>query len=267
MAQVVTPVLESRLGGTEGLAYMVSIAGAGETRLILKFKPRVAEAEAARALEKQLGRLRGQLPEGASDPIIARIELPAQPVAYLAFSTEHHSAAEITALLKPIERELLQPPSEIDLLRRYGAHDPVLRLRLDLLRLAEHGLTVSRVRLDLARQGIATVPEGEFILSLQRENHLADLADLTFRTGHGDTVRLADIGTLERGARSDGFFARLDGRPVVLFEIEARVGLSALDAARAAHRQIASLRNHLPARVRYKVEYSCGACAAQIAKE
>ena len=267
LAARVTALMETRLGAAPGLAFMVSVSSAGSSRVLLKFKPEVAEDDAARAVEAAIERLRGHLPEPAGPPIVSRMSMLAQPAAYLAFSSDRHSYGEITLMLEPLERDLLASSANFEALSRYGAHYPMLGLRLDLTRLAANGITVGKVRAALAIAGIDSEPltqvPGEFAFKLRRGDRLPepeDVESLTLRNGFGDAVRLRDLGVVAREAISDGLIARFDGRPAVLLEIHARNGVSTLEAARAVRRSVADVTARLPGGVRHAIGYSCGAC-------
>jgi multidrug efflux pump subunit AcrB len=267
MAARVTAVMETRLGAAPALAFMVSVSSAGTSRVLLKFKPDVAEDEAAPAVEAAIERMRGRLPEAAGVPIVSRMSMLTQPAAYLAFSSDRHSYGELTVMLEPLGRDLLASSADFESLSRYGAHYPMLGLRLDLTRLAANGITVGKIRAALAIAGIDSEPltkvPGEFAFKLMRGDRLPEPEDverLTLRNGFGDTVRMRDLGVVALDAISDGLIARFDGRSAVLIELHPRNGISAVDAARAVHRGVQAIAQRLPGGVRHAIGYSCGAC-------
>lgn len=274
MARRATAIMESHLGAARGLAFMVSVSSAGTSRVILKFGPSVGEDAAARAVDEQIARLRGRLPEDIGAPIVSRMSMAAQPVAYIAFSTERYAPAEVTEMLAPFERALLQSSDAFESLVRLGAHYPFVGLRLDLVRLAANGITVQKVRAALALEGIESEPvsrvPGEFALRLTRDSRPAEpeeVANTRIRNGLGDDVRLRELGVVMRDALSDGTIARFDGKSVVLIEVHPRNGISAVEATRAVHRGVRALAIRLPGGVSHRTGYSCGACAALAAEE
>lgn len=270
MDRRVTAVMERRFGAAPGLAFMVSITGAGESRVILKFKPDVAEDAAARAVEAAIEQMRGGLPAGAGAPILARMSMTTLPAAFVGFSSEDRSQAELTEMLVAVERELFAASDAFEAIVRYGAHDPMLSLRLDLLRLAANGLTVRSVQAALALNGIDSQPLGEFAFRLLRNGRPADpedVARVTMRNGLGNAVPLHDVGIVAREAQSDGLIARFNGRSVVLLTMSPRNGISPLDAVRAVHRGLSAVAGRLPGGVRHAVGYPCGACADAVARE
>ena len=92
----VTKVLEDSLSGIEGIDYITSISRQEQSQITIRFKLERDADSAAADVRDRVGRTRGHLPEEIDEPIIQKIEADAQPILYVAFYSDKHSALEIT---------------------------------------------------------------------------------------------------------------------------------------------------------------------------
>ena len=73
---------------------------------------------AAADVRDRVGRVRGRLPDEIDEPVIQKVEADAQPIIYLAFSSDRHSAARNHRLRRPLR----QGPAADAARRRGGAY-------------------------------------------------------------------------------------------------------------------------------------------------
>ena len=92
----VTQVLEDSLSGIEGIDFITSISRQESSQITVTFKLDRNPDYAAADVRDRVGRVRGRLPDEIDEPIIQKVEADAQPILYLAFYSDSHSALEIT---------------------------------------------------------------------------------------------------------------------------------------------------------------------------
>ena len=104
----VTKVLEDSLSGIEGIDYLTSISRQEDSQITVRFKLERDPDEAAADVRDRVARVRGQLPDEIDEPVIEKVEADAQPIIYIAFSSDRHSALEITDYADRYVKDRLQ---------------------------------------------------------------------------------------------------------------------------------------------------------------
>jgi len=88
----VTQVLEDSLAGIEGIDFITSISRQESSQITVTFKLDRNQDYAAADVRDRVGRVRGRLPQEIEEPIIQKREADAQPIIFLAFYSDGHSA-------------------------------------------------------------------------------------------------------------------------------------------------------------------------------
>jgi multidrug efflux pump len=93
----VTQILEESLSGIEGIDYMSSISRQEKSQITIRFRLDRDPDAAANDVRDRVSRVRALLPDEIDEPVIAKVEADAQPILYLAFSSDRHSPISPTA--------------------------------------------------------------------------------------------------------------------------------------------------------------------------
>ena len=218
----VTKPLEDSLAGIEGVEVITSISRAENSQISVRFKLERAPDSAAADVRDRVSRVRNKLPDSVVEPVIAKVEADANPIIWIAFSSDKHSALEVTDFASRIVKPRLQTlPGAADV-RIFGDRKFAMRVWLDRARLAAYQLTPADVEDALRKQNVE-VPAGR-IESREREFSVVANTDLTkpeefgaivVKTANGYPVRIADLGRVEIGAASERSSVRFNGRSAV----------------------------------------------------
>ena len=92
----VTQVLENSIAGIEGIEVITSSSRQERSQISVTFRADADPDVAASDVRDRVGRVRGRLPEAVDEPVISKVEADAQPVLYLALTSDRHSALEIS---------------------------------------------------------------------------------------------------------------------------------------------------------------------------
>jgi hypothetical protein len=87
----VTKILEDSLSGIEGVELMTSQSRPERSLINVRFKLTRSPDSAAADVRDKVSRVRAKLPDEVDEPVIAKVEADAQPIIYLAFSSDRHS--------------------------------------------------------------------------------------------------------------------------------------------------------------------------------
>jgi multidrug efflux pump len=135
----VTQVLETQLSGIAGIDVVSSTSRAETSAITVRFTlgtdPEVAAAE----VRDRVSRARRNLPDEIDEPIVAKVEADAQPIMYVAFTSDRHSGLEITDVLNRTVVDRIQNLPGVSEARILGAREYAMRVWIDARKLAGYG--------------------------------------------------------------------------------------------------------------------------------
>jgi multidrug efflux pump len=258
----VTQVLEDSLSGIEGIDFLTSISRQESSQITVTFKLDRNPDYAAADIRDRVGRVRGRLPDEIDEPIIQKVEADAQPILYLAFSSEKHSALEITDYADRYVKDQLQTLTGVAEVRLFGDREYSMRIWLDPERLAAYQLTPQDVEAALRRQNVE-VPSGR-IESQQREFTVlaqtdlrtpAQFNDLIVKEANGYLVRLADVGHAELGPLDERRIVRFNGKPAIALGVVKQATANPLEVSQEVGKVLPSITASLPEGMRVSVAH------------
>jgi len=193
------------------------------------------------------------LPEEIDEPVIQKVEADAQPIIYLAFSSNRHSALDITDYADRYVKDQLQTLQGVSQVRIFGEREYSMRLWLDPLRMAAYDLTAQDVETALRRQNVE-VPAGriesrmrEFTVLSETDLRTAEqFNDLVIKQADGYLVRLSDIGRAELGPLDERRVVRFNGEPAIALGIVKQATANPLDVSGAVRAALPRVLDTLP---------------------
>jgi multidrug efflux pump len=135
----VTKPLEDSLAGIEGVDVSSPRSQRAEnSQITVRFKlERERRFGAAADVRDRVSRVRNKLPQAIDEPVIAKVEADANPIIWVAFSSDRHSPLEITDFASRIVKPRLQTlPGRGRRARVFGERKFAMRIWLDRDRLA-----------------------------------------------------------------------------------------------------------------------------------
>ncbi|MBK8523204.1 MAG: efflux RND transporter permease subunit [Betaproteobacteria bacterium] len=263
----VTKPLEDSLAGIEGIDVITSISRQENSQISVRFKLERDPDSAASDVRDRVSRVRNLLPTDIEEPVIAKVEADANPIIWLAFSSEVHSALEVTDVANRIVKPRLQTlPGAADV-RVFGERKYAMRIWLDRERLAAYNLTPADVEDALRKQNVE-VPAGR-IESRSREFSVVAQTDLTrpeqFKDiivkqstdarGNSYPVRISDLGRVEIGAASERSTVRFNGRPAVALGVVKQATANPLELSKGLRAELPKVTSELPEGMTVNIAY------------
>lgn len=239
METQVTDVLEDALSGIEGVDYVSSISRSQQSQITIRFLLDRDPDAAASDVRDRVGRARGLLPREVDEPIIAKVEADAQPIIYLAFSTDRYSALDLTEFIETLAVDQVQALPGVANIELIGSRRYAMRIWLDRARMAAFGVTAQDVEQALRDQNIE-VPSGR-IESVDREYSVVAQTDLSspqefaqviLRDSNGYMVRLEDVARVELGPEEERQLSQINGRQAVAFGVVKQSTANPLDVSK-----------------------------------
>ena len=258
----VTKVLEDSLAGIEGISTLTSISRSEQSQITIKFRLERDADSAANDVRDRVARVRGRLPKDIDEPVVAKVEADANPIIWLAFSSDRMSALEVTDYASRIVKTRLQTlPGAADV-RVFGERRYAMRIWVDRDRLAAYRLTPADVEDALRKQNLE-VPAGriesrerEFSVVAQTDlNQPAEFAAVVVKNVNGFPVRIGDIGKVEIAAQNERSVVRFNGRPAVALGVIKQSTANPLVLSKAVRAELPSLVAELPPGMQVDIAY------------
>jgi multidrug efflux pump len=258
----VTRVLEESIAGIEGIDYLRSTTRQERSQIVVRFKLGRDVEAAANDVRDRVGRVRGRLPDEIEEPITSKVEADAQPVMYLAFSSDRHSPLEITDFADRYVKDRLQSIGGVAEARIFGERKFAMRIWLDAARLAAYSLTPQDVEDALRKQNIE-VPAGrieskdtEFTVLAETDLRLPEQFGAVIIKQAGEyPVRLRDVARTERGAQDERVSVRFKGRPAVAIGVVKQAVANPLDISKGVRAELPFIVSNLPEGMKVEVAH------------
>ena len=258
----ITDVLEEQFSTIESVKSITSSSREQGSVITIEFELHRDVDESANDVRDRVSRIRGQLPREAEDPIVAKVDVNAQPIMWLALSSESHSGLELSDYADRILKERLQRLPGVGSIFLGGERRYAMRIWLDPLRMAARGITVQDVE-QAVRSENAEIPGGR-VEGDGREFAVRTRGELDTPEGFGaiivlrrgdEIVRLDEIAEVEVGPEDERTKARFNGNPTVGLGIVKQKQASTLDVAAAVRGSLPELGQLLPAGMRIDLAF------------
>ena len=251
----VTRLIEDAVTSVSGVDNVTSTVTQGASTTLVEFEvgddPQRATDDVRRAVDE----IRSELPREIQEPIVQRLEIESAPILTYAVSAPQMGDTELSWFVEDtIARELMARPG-VAQVARVGGVDREINVVLDPGRMSGYGVTASQIN-DALRTFLVNTGGGQARVAGQEQNirvlgaaeSIDQLRNVEIPVA-GRVVLLGDVAAIGAGAGEEQGFARLNGRPVVAFQVmktpeasdvavEDEV-LAALDELRAAHPGVA----------------------------
>ncbi|MFO7654412.1 MAG: efflux RND transporter permease subunit [Candidatus Krumholzibacteriia bacterium] len=258
----ITDILEEQFATIEGVRTITSSSREQGSGITVEFELSRDVDAAANDVRDRVARVRGRLPREAEDPIVAKVDVNAQPVMWLAFSSERHSTLELSDVADRIIKERLQRLPGVGSVFIGGERRYAMRVWLDPQRMAAHGLTTQDVE-QAIRQENAEIPAGrvegverEFAVRTRGElQQPEEFADVVVAQRGADIVRLRDVASVEIGPEDERTVTRFNGLPAVGLGVVKQKQASTIAVAQEVRRVVPELQAAVPPGMTLHIAY------------
>jgi len=224
-SQVTRPI-EDAIAGLSDIDVLASTVNQGVSTTMVQFKMGYDLQKATDDVRSKVDQTRNELPREIEPPIVQRVEMDDTPIITYAVAAPTMTDVELSWLIDNTLARRLQGERGVAQIGRIGGVSRDINVIVDPVRMASQGVTAPMVSATLA-QVSADVPGGRVSIG-GREQTLRvlggavtadEVRNLTIPVG-SRFVRLGDVAEVGDGASELRNFARLDGRPVVGFQVK-----------------------------------------------
>jgi HAE1 family hydrophobic/amphiphilic exporter-1 len=244
--------MEEAVGQISGVKHIYSTASEGVSVTVAEFTLETKAEVAAQDVRDRIGTIRGDLPQDIEEPVIARFDPMAMPIAYLAVSGEL-SLQEMSVLVNDKIKKRLETISGVGKITVYGSEDREIKIDLDKEKLAAYGLSTSEVISSLRSENM-DVPGGKLgsdgrEMTLRTTGNIErfeDFAMLPVARRGGVQLYVRDIAGVTDGVKERESYARYQGSPAVGLDIVKQSGTNTVEVAEKIKEAVTELQQELP---------------------
>jgi HAE1 family hydrophobic/amphiphilic exporter-1 len=223
--QVTRPV-EDALAGISNVHNITSTVVQGVSTTAVEFDMGVDLQQKTDDVRARVDQARAVLPRDIDEPLVSRVDMDAAPIVTYAVSAPSMSDVDLSWFIDDTISRTLQARKGVAQIQRVGGVNREINVTVDPDRLSARGLTAAQVNnslrafnLDAPGGRVEVGGREQTIRVLGQVATLDQLRELTIPTGTGGFVKLTDIADVGDGSGEVRGFARLDGRPVVGFQV------------------------------------------------
>ncbi|MEO8353067.1 MAG: efflux RND transporter permease subunit, partial [Chthoniobacteraceae bacterium] len=258
----VTERLEEELNSIEGIKTLVSESKEQVSNITIEFNLARSIDVCAQDVRDRVARVRGKLPDDIEEPIVAKQEADAQPVMWIALSSDRFNTLELSRLAERQLKDVLQTVTGVSQIVIGGEKRFAIRIWLDSSKMAARGVTVSDVERALREQNVE-LPSGR-VENLDREMTIetrgnletpAQFNELVIRNEGATLVRLRDIGEASTGPEDLRSIGRYNGKPAVALGVVKQTQANTIEVANNIKAELERLRSVVPEGVEINLPY------------
>ncbi|MGV3493792.1 MAG: efflux RND transporter permease subunit [Ramlibacter sp.] len=255
-AQLETEVarkIENSIATVQGLKHIYSKVTDGVATITAEFRLEKPVQEAVDDVRSAVSRVRSDLPADLRDPIVSKLELAGQPVLAFTIASQRMDDEALSWFVdNDVSRKLLAVPG-VGAVNRVGGVTREIRVALDPLKLQSLGISAADVSRQLRQVqtesagGRADLGGSEQpVRTLATVQSAREIGLIDIGIAGGRSIKLQDVADVTDTVAEPRAAARLDGKPVVGFEVARSRGESEVQVGAAVHRALAELKAQHP---------------------
>ena len=221
----VTRPIEDAVSGISNIKTIRSSVTQGASTTTIEFELGEDLQKVTDEVRSKVDQARASLPKEIDEPIVQRLEIDSAPIITYAVSAPAMSTAELSWFVDDTVTRALQGEKGVAQVARVGGAEREINVIIDPARMAAFGVTAPQLNQALANFSL-DAPGGRAVVGgreqtlrvLGAANTLDQLKQITIPVG-SRYVKLTDVADVGQGAGEERGFARLDGKPVVAFQV------------------------------------------------
>ncbi|AVO41361.1 efflux RND transporter permease subunit [Simplicispira suum] len=240
--------IENAIATTQGLKHITTTLTDGSASIAAEFNLEKPVQEAVDDVRSAVSRVRADLPADLRDPIVAKLELSAQPILAFAIASERMDAEALSWFVDDtLTRRLLAVPG-VGAVNRVGGVTREVRVALDPLKLQALGVTAAEVSRQLRQVQIQSAGgradlggAEQPVRTLATVQTAGEIAALDIPLSGGRHVRLDQVASVRDTVAEQRTAALLDGKQVIGFEVSRSRGASEIEVGAGVQRALDQL--------------------------
>lgn len=245
--------IESALATLQGVKHITSRLSEGQASLTVEFQINTPVQEAVDGVRDAVSRVRSDLPANLRDPVIKKMETAGSPILTYTIDSQRMDEEALSWFVdNEVTRALLAVPG-VGSVSRVGGVNREVRVELDPDRLlalrataADISRQLQRVQQEASGGRINFGGTEQSVRMLATVQTAGKIAAIELALPDGRKIRLDQVATVTDSIAEPRSAARLNGTPVVGFEVARAKGAGELDVAAGVRNALKQLQSKHP---------------------
>lgn len=262
VASQITEPLEQMINGIAGIRTLASESRQERSTITVEFTLDSDLDAAANDVRDRVARAARNLPVDSNPPVVEKADADSSPILFLSMESDKRSILEVSDIADRVVRERMETIPGVSSVRIFGEKRFAMRLWMDPVKLAVHGLTPGDVQAALDDQNV-DLPSGRLEgasneLSLRTLGRLStpqEFDNLILKQENGRQILFGDIGYAELGPENLRTGMKSDRLYRIGVAVVPQPNTNAIAIADEFHKRLEQVRKEVPADVLVEVGY------------
>jgi multidrug efflux pump len=262
VASQITEPLEQVINGIAGIRTLASESRQERSTITVEFTLDSDLDAAANDVRDRVARAARNLPVDSNPPVVEKADADSSPILFLSLESDKRSILEVSDIADRVVRERMETIPGVSSVRIFGEKRYAMRLWMDPVKLAVHGLTPGDVQAALDDQNV-DLPSGRLEgasneLSLRTLGRLStpeEFDNLILKQENGRQILFGDVGYAELGPENLRTGFKSDRLYRIGVAILPQPNTNAIAIADEFHKRMEQVRKEVPEDVTVEVGY------------
>jgi multidrug efflux pump len=262
IASQITEPLEAVINGIAGIRTIASESREERSTITVEFTLDTDLDDAANDVRDRVSRALRTLPVDANPPVVEKADADSNPILFLSMRSDQRDILEVSDLADRLVRERMETIPGVSSVRIFGEKRYAMRLWMDPVKLAVHGLTPLDVQAALDTQNV-DLPSGRLegsatemsLRTLGRLSTAEDFENLIIKDEGGRQIHFRDIGHAELGAENLRTGVKRDGVYSIGVAVIPQPNTNAIAIADEFYQRLEEVRKELPPDITAEIGY------------
>lgn len=253
MESLITEPLESALGTVSGIKSIESITSYGSSIVMLEFETGTNIDMAALDMRERIDMVKGMLPDGATDPMVMKLDMNAMVSLSIGISSETHDLVSLKSLVEDNIVDRLKRQNGVASVNLAGGREKEVSVIIREDKLRGYGISEAQItsllRMENTTTPTGTIKQGDKKLQLRITGEfksLDDIRNLPITTPMGVNMYLRDIADIEETYKESSSFSYDDGRPSVSLSIQKQSTANVVKVSDAVNKELEKIKIEYP---------------------
>lgn len=248
----ITQKVEEAISSVAGVKHIMSSAREGVSITTIEFTLETSAATAAQDVRDKLGRIRGDLPQDAEEPVIMRFDPSESPVVSVGI-TGNMSIREMTNLVDDVIKRRLETINGVGSVEVKGKLERQIHIDLEKDKLAAYSLTIPEIVESLKTDNLEVpggkLTKGEREITMRTMGNLPTPADfLTTPLARRDGIQLyvGHVATVSDVTEDPIEITKINGKEAIGLDVMKQSGTNTVKVAADVKKAVDALKKELP---------------------
>jgi multidrug efflux pump len=262
IASQITEPLEAVINGISGIRTMASESREERSSITVEFTLDTDLDAASNDVRDRVARAVRNLPVDADPPVVEKADADSSPILFLSMRSDQRDILEVSDLADRLIRERMETIPGVSSVRIFGEKRFAMRLWMDPVKLAVHGVTPLDVQAALDAQNV-DLPSGRLegsatelsLRTLGRLNTPEEFDNLIIKEQAGRQIHFRDVGHAELAAENLRTGTKEGGVFSIGVAVIPQPNTNAIAIADEFYKRLEVVKKQVPADVAVEVGY------------